>query len=293
MLLCGALLAGCSDGREKPQKRSHHERASAPAVVAMARGKIEVQGGLLAVKAGSAGRVVHVAVEEGERVEAGQVLLALDEAPAKQQVSIANAELKRAEAQHKAAAARVPAARELTQRLRQAANAGAADAQRVEDAQQSLQQLEAAVNIARADLAIAQARVAQQQLLLTERSVRAPQAGLVSKLNVTQGAWVSPEDAQSLAVLLPERPLQVRAELNERFIDRVSPGMTADIVLETDGPAAPLRAHVIRIGEVFSASQLDDDSGFRTNTRVVDCLLSFDMPPTLRVGQNVRVNFHE
>jgi multidrug efflux pump subunit AcrA (membrane-fusion protein) len=293
MLLCGILLAGCSDGGEKSTAQDHRNGPTAPNVVAMARGKIEVKGGLLSLKTGEAGRVAHLAVEEGERVEAGQVLLMLDEQAAKQRVSVAQAEVQRADAQRKAAADRLPAARELTQRLQKAAKAGAADAQRAEDARQQLKQLEAALSIARADLDIAQARVAQERLLLAERSLRAPQSGLVTRLNVTQGAWVSPDDGGVLAVLLPERPLQVRAELNERFIDRVSTGMKADIVLETDGPAAPLQAHVMRLGEVFSASHLDDDSGLQTNTRVVDCLLSFDKPPALRVGQNVRVNFHD
>jgi hypothetical protein len=56
---------------------------------------------------------------------------------------------------------------------------------------------------------------------------------------------------------------------------------------------APLKARVLRIGNVFGASTLEDDPQVRANTRSVECVLTFDQPPStpLRIGQRVLVKF--
>ncbi|MPM27966.1 hypothetical protein SDC9_74483 [bioreactor metagenome] len=52
-------------------------------------------------------------------------------------------------------------------------------------------------------------------------------------------------------------------------------------------------AKVVRISPVYGAAHLQDDAQ-RGPVRVIECVLAFDQPPThARVGQNVRVSFHE
>ena len=64
----------------------------------------------------------------------------------------------------------------------------------------------------------------------------------------------------------------------------------------------PRTARVVRLAAVTGTTRLDDDgSAPRAGQRVVDCFLVFEPAPAAgapaaaawRVGQNVRVNFHE
>jgi len=69
------------------------------------------------------------------------------------------------------------------------------------------------------------------------------------------------------------------------------------ISVETDTPNGGRselpQARVTRISPLYGASRLDDETALRSNVRVVDCFLEFDQAPDLRVGQDVRVSFHE
>lgn len=294
-VVVSTILTGCF---EQPKSSSApKEPASAVAnpttYQAMARGKVEVEGGLLEIKTAQSGQISRLAVTEGSKVKRGAELVELDAHVATLNLKTGEAELERALANQQAASQRLPAARQLTQRLQQASRLGASDAQRADDALQQQKQLEAAVAVANTEVNIARQQVAQAKERLAERTVFAPQAGTLVKVNTTLGAQVTPEDHAPLMVLLPDRPLLVRAELNESFVARVKLGMLADIVVEAAPDQPALKAHVIRIGEVFGNSHLNDDNPAHSSTRVVDCLLAFDQAPTLRIGQNVRVNFHD
>jgi hypothetical protein len=89
--------------------------------------------------------------------------------------------------------------------------------------------------------------------------------------------------------LLPDRPRIVRAELNEAYVDRIKPGMQAEVVRDTDqGKTWPAR--VLRIGEVFGPSRLTDDPVERAGAHDVECVLALD-GADLRIGQRVLVRF--
>jgi len=94
----------------------------------------------------------------------------------------------------------------------------------------------------------------------------------------------------------------VRAELNESFAARVHAGMRAEVTADSGTDAAPRAARVLRLAAVMGPTRLEDDGNApRGGQRVVDCFLVFDPSAAAattgaaawRVGQNVRVNFHE
>jgi hypothetical protein len=93
--------------------------------------------------------------------------------------------------------------------------------------------------------------------------------------------------------MLPDAPRIVRAELNESFVGVVHDGMAAEVDDDSGSGMAPLKAHVLRVGNVFGASTLEDDPQVRANTRTVECVLAFDQQPAtpLRIGQRVVVKF--
>jgi multidrug resistance efflux pump len=286
-LLAAALLAACSHD-DAPATSS----ATAPAYTAIARGRIDIEGGLLKLTMPSEGIVQAVDAHEGEHVQKGQLLAQLDLEPAKLALDSALAEQQQATAQADALEERVKAANLRASRLQQAAKAGAGDTQSADDAHQAAQQVQAELDNARANAALAAQKVAGARYQLGLRSLHAPIDGQIVQRMVQPGASVSPA-AGPIFVMLPDAPRIVRAELNESFVGVVHDGMAAEVDDDSGSGMAPLKAHVLRIGNVFGASTLEDDPQVRANTRTVECVLAFDQQPStpLRIGQRVVVKF--
>jgi multidrug resistance efflux pump len=286
-LLAAALLVACSHD-DAPATQS----ATAPAYAAIARGRIDIEGGLLKLTMPSEGIVKSVDAHEGEHVQKGQLLAELDLEPAKLALESATAEQQQAAAQTTALEQRAKAADLRASRLEQAAKAGAGDVQSADDARGAAQQVQAELGNARANAGLAAQKVAAARYQLELRSLHSPIDGEIVQRMVQPGASVSPA-AGPIFVMLPDAPRIVRAELNESFVGVVHDGMAAEVDDDSGSGMAPLKAHVLRIGNVFGASTLEDDPQVRANSRTVECVLAFDQAPAqpLRIGQRVVVKF--
>lgn len=282
LLLLPFALAACSGRHPAPT-------AAAPSYAAMARGVVDVEGGLLRLLPRRDGVVATVPVAEGTVVQRGQLLLTLDSRAAELGVTMARAELDQARARADELAARLPAAQTRAERVAAAAQADAASQQDSADAASTLAGLHAEISAARASVALAQARLAQAQHELDLRSLRAPVAGTIVRRYVQPGETVSAQAAQPLFELQPQRPLIVRAELNESYIDQVQPGMRAEVVLDA-GSGRIWPAHVLRLGLVYGPTRLGPQHDQPADAHDVDCVLALDAAG-LRVGQRVLVKF--
>lgn len=297
VLALSALVAGCGPSHDAPAgaaSAAPGARAPQAASVAVARGKIEVEGGLLELSPAVAGVVQQLAVKEGQAVQRGQVLLRLADDPLRAETAVAESEAQLAKARQKARAARLPQLKQTLARWQAAAREGAADAQGVDEATQALRDAQAEVDVAAAEALVAERKLEQLRAQHKRLELRAPEAGTVVRLATHAGSQAVPGTAA--VVLLPQRPLQVRAEINESFVAAVREGMQATVVLDADGasPQALPAAHVLRISPVYGTARLQDDQQ-RGPVRVIECVLAFDQAPAaaVRVGQNVRVQFHE
>jgi multidrug resistance efflux pump len=286
-LFAAALLCACSQDQAPATGQ-----AAAPAYAAVARGRIDIEGGLLKLTMPTEGIVDQVDAHEGQHVHKGQLLVQLKLDPAKLALDSALAEQQQATDQANALQERVKSSDLRASRLEQAAKAGAGDVQSADDARESAQQVHAEWDNAKANAALAAQKVAAARYQLELRSLRAPVDGEIVQRMVQPGATVSPAGGP-IFVLLPDAPRIVRAELNESFIGVVHDGMAAEVDDDSGAGMAPVQAHVLRIGDVFGASTLEDDPQVRANTRTVECVLAFDQPPTrpLRIGQRVVVKF--
>lgn len=280
-------LAGCRNGVTDASSTP-----PASPYAAVARGRIDIEGGLLKLSFAREGVVADVKVHEGDRVRKGQLLATLDSEPAKLAVNTAEAEQKQAQAQVSLLEERVKAADSRAQRLAAAAAAGAGDKQSADDAREASRQLLGELENARATAALAAQRVAGARYELAQRSLLSPTDGEVVQRLFQPGAFASPQSGPAF-VLLPDVPRLVRAELNESFVRAVSPGMRAEVVDDSGSGMPTLRAHVLRIGSVFGPSALEEDPLVRATTRMVECVLAFDQPPpaSVRIGQRVLVRF--
>ncbi len=281
-LLLSSLLSACS----KPAQAD--VPASTPAdAVAVARGRVDVEGGLLMIASSRDGAVVAVPVGDGDRVKQGDVLVQLDARQAELAIAAADAELDQSRAQAHVLAVRLPALEQQSKRLTAAAVDGAATGQSADDARNAVISLKAELAAAQSGIGVATQHLAAARYEREQGSIRAPLAGHIVARNVQVGDRLAAQTGKALFRLLPDRPLIVRAELGEAFVDAVRPGMHATVIADAH-PETSLPAHVVRIGQVFGASGRSDDPQQSPDARVVECVLAID-DGSLRIGQQVLV----
>ena len=119
-------LCACAKTEHAPAAND----APVSAWLAMARGQVDVEGGLVAIAASRDGRLDTVRVEDGDTVKQGDVLATLDARQARITLSIAQAGLAQARAQVDVLKAKLAPATQLAQRAGEAAAAGRAVHQR-------------------------------------------------------------------------------------------------------------------------------------------------------------------
>lgn len=289
------LLAACSDNTStsaSTQTTTGTQQESSRKI-AVARGTVDVEGGLINLSSSTDGVVRALNVREGESVTKDQSLLTLSTATETAAVAVAESEWKLAQERKQASLAKLPELRRAASRLEQAARAGAVQTQLSDTAQQQLKDADANARIAQAEVDVALQRLNQAKALLAQRSITAPEAGEIISIHAQPGAAISANTPAML--LLPARPLIVRAELNAAYVGNIAPGMqatiTSDMDSDSDSDTLP-QARVIRISPVYRQGRLQEEAQ-RGPVRVVECILEFEEPANVRVGQNVRVNFHE
>ncbi|SDT36356.1 HlyD family secretion protein [Pseudomonas asplenii] len=287
LLACTCLLVGCPRDEAAPQSAS-----AAPAQVAVARGRIDVEGGLLKLGLSRDGVVSDITVREGQHVRKGQLLASLDSELARLAVSAAQTEQQQVQLQVRQLEKQASFAELKAKRLAKAAAVGAGDGQSADDAREAAQQLRYAIETNRTQAAVAARKLTAARYELEQRNLRAPVEAEVVRRLIQPGATVSPQSGPAF-VLLPSEERIVRAELNESFTGVVVPGMKAEITDDSGSGLPPLSARVQRIGAVFGNSTLEEDPLIRGNTRTVECVLVFDKPApaSLRIGQRMLVRF--
>jgi multidrug resistance efflux pump len=284
-VLAWATLGGCTPDQPTVTSTAATDDLSWAAV---ARGKIDIEGGLLQLAMPRDGRVADVLVHEGERVVEGQIMASLDPAAARLGVTAAQAKLDQAKARLSALAAQIKRLERHGKRLADAAAAGAGEEQAAEDAAAAVEQADGELAVAKAEMALANENLDEARLELDRQDLHAPVAGEVVRRSIQQGTFVSAQ-APAAFILLPDQPRIVRAEINESFIGAVEVGMRAEAVDESDSRTFAL--HVIRVGKVFGVNTLEDDPQLRASSRSVECVLAFDTPEpeNLLIGQRLTV----
>ncbi|NID17170.1 HlyD family secretion protein [Luteibacter yeojuensis] len=282
--LLALLLGACSRPAETAAP------AEAPRYAAVARGRVDVEGGVLDLTLPREGVVADVDVHEGDHVRRGQVLAALDREPARLAIAAAQAEVDQARAQLGLLRDRLAGARRRAGRLAEAERDGAGDGQSADDARDAARELGGQYAAAKAGVAAAEQKLAAARFEASQGVLRAPVEADVVRVAIHPGISVSPQSGVSFT-LLPRTARIVRAELGEAYVDAVRPGSPALVTADASAQDKPWPAHVLRIGPMFGTSKLEDDPEKRANSRTVECVLAFDGTPTPRVGERVIVRF--
>lgn len=211
-------------------------RGAASASVLDANGYITARR-LATVSAKVTGRVREVLIEEGMRVEAGQLLATLDDTDARAERDLAAARLESARSQLaeirvNLANAEREARRQEDLVARRLASQQAADAARTAAAA-----LRARLDSAAREVAVGERSLAIAEIALADTEVRAPFAGVVTVKAAQPGEIISPLSAgggftrTGIGTIVDMDSLEIQVDVNENFINRVQPGQPVEATL--------------------------------------------------------------
>lgn len=225
-----------------PVRAAIAQQASTQTVGAAGASMLDASGYVVArrqatVSAKIIGRVVDVLIEEGQRVEEGQIIARLDDSTTRAALAQAQTQLAQAEASLEASRIALEDARPTFIRSQQQFEAGVISEQAFDTAK-------AQFNAAQSDYAIKQraVEVAKANLLRAQRDqedtiVRAPFAGVITVKAAQPGEIVSPSSAgggftrTGIGTVVDMSSLEVEVDVSENFINRVQPGQPAIVRL--------------------------------------------------------------
>ncbi|HZF81064.1 MAG TPA: efflux RND transporter periplasmic adaptor subunit [Rubrivivax sp.] len=201
--------------------------ARMPSVVEFSGPPVAPQTAMLRAKAG--GTLLSLSVNEGSRVQAGQVLGRIDQADLPSRLNERNAHIESARAA-------------LTQAERtQASNEGLAKAQFISPI--ALENSRSALEAARANLKAAQASLDTTRVGLREANLVAPISGIVAKRHVLPGEKVSVE--QQVLTIVDLAKLELAGAVGTHEVSRIAPGMAVEV--EVEGMPQPVAGRIARI----------------------------------------------
>lgn len=176
------------------------------------------------------GRVTAVNIEEGDRVDARDILIDIGDAELRANLAAAEARLRMEELNwaHQ---------ERLANRVRSLREQGTVSAENLDDANVKVEAGEQIV-------ANAKAEVARARAMLDETKIRAPFAGVIIRKNVEVGNVTAP--GEPLLVLEDHSTLKFRTSVKEQDIARITNGQTITISIDALDDLA-LQATVTKI----------------------------------------------
>jgi HlyD family secretion protein len=184
------------------------------------------------------GRVIDVLVEEGKPVRKNQVLARLDPASYEKALALVHAEFeatRRAVAENRV---RLEQARLTLQRNRSLRADGIVNQADLDSAETEVRALEARLALSEEQVLVSERSVAVRQNDLTDTVIRAPFDGVAISKDAQPGEMISPVSAgggftrTGICSIVDMSSLEIEVDVNESYINRVSPGQRVEAVLD-------------------------------------------------------------
>ncbi len=197
------------------------------------------------------GKVIEVDVEEGMRVEAGQILAKLDASNVETSLRLAEAQLDAGKARLGEIESNLALAERELARVTTASEANAATAIEVDRADALVRAITARLAQQRAEVIVAEREVAIWLQQLDDTIIRAPFAGVVTAKNAQPGEMISPMSVggftrTGICTLVDMQSLEIEVDVSESYINRVTAGQPVEATLDSY-PEWKIPASVIAI----------------------------------------------
>jgi RND family efflux transporter MFP subunit len=198
------------------------------------------------------GKVAEILVEEGMKVEDGQVLARLDDRQARLELELAQAQLAAAEKALAETEANLALAKKDLERNRQLTEGGVSSQAALDTAEAQATSLAARLQRQRGDAEVARRNVAILRQLLDDTVIRAPFAGVAISKDAQPGEMVSPVSAgggftrTGISTIVDMASLEIEVDVNEAYLQRVTSGQKVTATLDAY-PESPFAAHLITV----------------------------------------------
>jgi len=198
------------------------------------------------------GTLTQVLIEEGDRVQKGQVIARLEDSALRAGLNLARANILSGQAQVAQAQAQLAQASADSRRQDELAASGMLSKQAAEQARTAVATFSAQLDARRREVDSARAQLAQAQVNFDYTTVRAPFSGVVTVKAAQVGEIVSPLSAgggftrTGVGTIVDMESLEVDVDVSEAYIGQVKPDMPCEAVLDAY-PDWKVPAHVIAI----------------------------------------------
>jgi RND family efflux transporter MFP subunit len=184
------------------------------------------------------GKVVDVLIEEGHPVKEGQILAHLDDSQARAGLNLAESQLAASQKGMAEDEAKLAQAELNLQRREQLLKEHVVGKAEVDDARSVVESTKARIAYSRQQIAVAESQVNLQKTNLADMVVRAPFSGIVVSKDAQPGEMISPVSAgggftrTGIGTIVDMSSLEIEVDVNETYINRVTPNMKVDAVLD-------------------------------------------------------------
>jgi RND family efflux transporter MFP subunit len=184
------------------------------------------------------GRVVEVLVEEGKPVRKNQVLARLDPTTYEKALSLAQAELDATRGAVAENRVRLDLARLTLQRNKALRTDGIVNQSDLDSADTEVRALEARLALSEEQVRVSERQVALRQNDVADTVILAPFDGVAISKDAQPGEMISPVSAgggftrTGICSLVDMSSLEVEVDVNESYINRVSPAQRVEAVLD-------------------------------------------------------------
>lgn len=291
MLAVGALMLAACNMKAASGTPSGKPAADSPSpYVAIANGKVDVDGGIVEVAARRFGVVSQVLAQEGDIVKKGQILARQEDRDALLAIGSAKAALAQSQSQLALNQIAMQTAQREFDRLSQLAPSHAIAQQQLDQAYDSVATAKAQFATQQAIIQTARAQLAQAEYNEELTNIRAPMDGKIIRRYANPGSGASTLNVTSMFDLEPAIAHIIRAEITESAVPEVHVGQEAEITSEADTSRIST-GRVVRIAATFGARKNKSDGGNEaSDERVVEVVVSAGDIPFL-IGQQVMVKF--
>ena len=290
-----------------------------------APGRVEAVSEEIRVSSELSGRLKGVYVEEGDRVQRGQVLAEIQNADYQARVAQAEAEVtqreadlrrtingaraqerREAEASERAALAVLENARKEADRRRALATRGVISRDEADRYERALQVSQAQYeqasqhfalvdaeareedrSRAEADLQSARAHLAEARSYLEKTYIRAPLGGVILRKLRHTGESVSTQFDSPVITMADDSTLRVRLDVDEADVSRLQVGQRAYVTAEAYGDRK-FTGRVIRVGHILGKKNIrTDEPAEHVDTKILETLVELDPGQQLPLGLRV------
>lgn len=183
------------------------------------------------------GKVMEVLVEEGLKVEVGQVLAKLDDSNVLAGLRLAEAQLDSAKMILEETGPNLQFAEQERERFAKLTASNAASQSDIYRSETEVRALKARLVRQTADVEVAAREVDQWKQQLDDMLIRAPFTGMVTTKNSQPGEMISPMSAggftrTGICTLVDMASLEIDVDVNESFINRVKPAQPVVATLD-------------------------------------------------------------